>query len=71
MTYLHLEFVGPGSLYLVAAVDLAGNDDESHLAVRLRRAQQAIEANEHIERATLTLSLPDDPPLRVAPAPSR
>jgi divalent metal cation (Fe/Co/Zn/Cd) transporter len=32
ITYLHLEFVGPGRLYLVAAVDLAGADVEHSLA---------------------------------------
>ena len=36
LTYLHLEFVGPQRLFVVAAVDLVGDDTESHLAVRLR-----------------------------------
>jgi cation diffusion facilitator family transporter len=60
VTYLHLEFVGPARIYLVAAVDLSGNDDEAHLAVRLREVERVIEENEHIQRAVLTLSLPED-----------
>ena len=66
VTYLHLEFVGPGRIYLVAAVDLVGNDNESHLAVRLKGVEETIEANEHIERAVLTLSLPNDESLTVS-----
>lgn len=34
VTYLHLEFLGPSRLYLVAAVDMAGDDVEHHLAGR-------------------------------------
>ena len=35
MTFLHLEFVGPGRVFLVAAVDLTGDDTESEVAGRL------------------------------------
>jgi cation diffusion facilitator family transporter len=66
VTYLHLEFVGPSRIYLVAAVDLTGNDDESRLAVRLHTIEQAIEENEYIQRAVLTLSMPDDESLVVS-----
>jgi cation diffusion facilitator family transporter len=66
VTYLHLEFVGPSRIYLVAAVDLTGNDDESRLAVRLHTIERAIEENEYIQRAVLTLSMPDDESLEVA-----
>jgi Co/Zn/Cd efflux system component len=65
VTYLHLEFVGPSRIYLVAAVDLTGNDDEARLAVRLRNIERQIEKNENIQRAVLTLSLPDDKALVV------
>ena len=37
ITYLHLEYVGPDRLYLVASVDMAGDDVEHNLAVRLRQ----------------------------------
>ncbi|MDQ1542966.1 MAG: hypothetical protein QOK08_604 [Actinomycetota bacterium] len=66
VTYLHLEFVGPSRIYLVAAVDLTGNDDESRLAVRLHTIEQTIEKNEYIQRAVLTLSMPDDESLVVS-----
>jgi divalent metal cation (Fe/Co/Zn/Cd) transporter len=36
VTYLHLEFVGPGRLFVVAAVDFIGNEVETQLAVLLR-----------------------------------
>jgi hypothetical protein len=58
VTYLHLEYVGPSRVFLVAAVDLVGNDDERHLAVRLRALGAALEQNEHVEKAVLTLSEP-------------
>jgi cation diffusion facilitator family transporter len=63
ITYLHLEFVGPQRLFVVAAVDLTGDDREPDLAVRLRKVETDIEQHEMIEDAVLTLSLPTDPPL--------
>jgi len=63
VTYLHLEFVGPQRLFVVAAVDLTGDDREPDLAVRLRRVETDIERNDDIEDAVLTLSLPSDPSL--------
>jgi len=60
VTYLHLEFVGPGRLYLVAAVDMTGDDREQHLAVRLRGLERQLELDDLIEEAVLTLSTPDE-----------
>ena len=60
ITYLHLEFVGPGRLYLVASVDMVGDDVEPSLAVRLRRVERELEKEEHIEEAVLTLATPDE-----------
>jgi len=60
VTYLHLEFVGPSRVFLVAAVDLQGNEDEEHVAVRLRHVEDSLETSEYIEEAVLTLSLPGD-----------
>jgi Co/Zn/Cd efflux system component len=60
ITYLHLEFVGPGRLYLVASVDMAGNDVEHSLAVRLRQVERELEEHENIEEAVLTLATPDE-----------
>lgn len=60
VTYLHLEFVGPSRVYLVAAVDLTGNETEEHVAVRLREVEQSLEDSPYIEEAVLTLSVPGD-----------
>ncbi|GAA0997222.1 cation diffusion facilitator family transporter [Subtercola frigoramans] len=63
VTYLHLEFVGPGRLLLVAAVDLVGNDSEERIAPRIRDLERLIEQNELFEQAVLTLSVDDEPSL--------
>ncbi|RFA09786.1 cation transporter [Subtercola boreus] len=63
ITYLHLEFVGPSRLFLVAAVDLAGDEREEHVARVLRRIERTIEENELVEQAVLTLSVSDEPSL--------
>jgi Co/Zn/Cd efflux system component len=60
ITYLHLEFVGPGRLYLVASVDMAGDEVEHSLAVRLRQVERELEEHENIEEAVLTLATPDE-----------
>ncbi|HEX5089371.1 MAG TPA: cation transporter, partial [Nocardioides sp.] len=65
VTYLHLEYVGPQRLFVVAAVDLTGDDREPDLAVRLRRVEADVERDELIEDAVLTLSLPADASLTV------
>jgi cation diffusion facilitator family transporter len=63
ITYLHLEFVGPSRLYLVAAVDLSGDEAEHNVAVRLRQIERELEEQEIIEEAVLTLATPDEPAL--------
>ena len=63
VTYLHLEFVGPGTVFLVASVDIVGDDTETHVAYSLRRIEDALRENEHIEEALLSLSTPDEPSL--------
>jgi len=65
VTYLHLEFVGPGQLFLVAAVDISGDFTETHVAVLLRQVERRLEVDERIEQAVLTLSTPDEPSLEV------
>lgn len=56
VSYLHIEYVGPGSVYLVAAVDLTGDDRESQLADRLRRTEVEIEKLEAVQEVVLTPS---------------
>jgi divalent metal cation (Fe/Co/Zn/Cd) transporter len=60
VTYLHLEYVGPGRMYLVAAVDMVGDDVEHSLAIRLRRVERELEHHENIEEAVLTLATPEE-----------
>lgn len=68
ITYLHVEYVGPSRLFVVAAVDLVGDDSEPHLALRFRRVEQDIERSELIEDAILTPAPPDEPALSVSSA---
>ncbi|WP_246186858.1 cation diffusion facilitator family transporter [Microlunatus speluncae] len=63
VTYLHLEFVGPSRVYLVAAVDMTGDDAEHDLAVRLRRVERELEEHDAIEEAVLTLATAEEPSL--------
>jgi divalent metal cation (Fe/Co/Zn/Cd) transporter len=60
VTYLHVEYVGPSRLFVVAAVDLTGDDAESTLARRLRRLEQQLETEDMIEDAVLTLATPEE-----------
>ena len=65
VTYLHLEFVGPRRVFLVASVDIVGDETETHVAYALRRVEESLRDNEHIEEALLSLSTPDEPSLVV------
>ena len=68
ITYLHLEYVGPDRLYLVAGVDMAGDDAEHSLALRLRPLERELEQHEAIEEAVLTLATPNEVSLIPEPA---
>lgn len=61
VTYLRLEVVGPRSVSLVGRVDLAGDDRESLVAVRLRVLETRLGASPAIAGAVLGLSGPEDP----------
>src|SRR6266540_732420 len=65
VTYLRLEIVGPRMVSVIADVDLAGDDTESHLAVRLRALEARITASPAVVGAVLSLSAPDEPTLIV------
>ena len=58
VTYLHVEFTGPEQVFIIAAVDLAGDLPEHELAPRLRRAQKDIAKRDHVAAVLLTLSAP-------------
>jgi cation diffusion facilitator family transporter len=63
VTYLRLEIVGPRMIYVIGDVDLAGDDTESHVAVRLRALEARIGASPAVAGAVLSLSAPDEPSL--------
>lgn len=60
VTYLHIEFVGPNRLFLVAEVDLTGDDLEHDVARRLREIERQIARHTLIEAVTLSLSVDDE-----------
>ncbi|WP_375400427.1 cation diffusion facilitator family transporter [uncultured Amnibacterium sp.] len=66
VTYLHIEYVGPGRVFVVAAVDLAGDAPEHTVAERLHDLAEQLQARPHIVRAVLTLSRATDPTLTPA-----
>jgi cation diffusion facilitator family transporter len=61
VTYLHLEYVGPRMVSVVGDVDLAGDDTESHVAVRLRTLEAKVAASSVVAGAVFSLSAPDEP----------
>ncbi len=66
VTYLHAEFVGPGQLLVIAAVDLVGNQPEDAVGATLHRIALDLEKDEHVAEAALTLAVPGDPDLLTA-----
>ncbi|MFD1860337.1 cation diffusion facilitator family transporter [Aeromicrobium camelliae] len=60
VTYLHIEFVGPSQLFLVAAVDIVGDRPEHQVAQQLRALEAEIERHENVTEAVLTLSTADE-----------
>ncbi len=63
VSYVRLEFVGPRSLYLVAAVDLRGDELESSVAKALDDLERRATAWPQIAGAVFTLSTTDEPSL--------
>jgi cation diffusion facilitator family transporter len=60
--YLHVEFVGPHRVYIVASVDLDGDEVESAVADRLRALEHLLEEEDAVVEAVLTVSRPGEPP---------
>ena len=65
MTYLRLEWVGPRIVSVIGDVDLAGDETESHVALRLRALEATLAASPAVAGAVLSLSAPDEPSLTV------
>ncbi len=60
ITYLHIEYVGPNRLFVVAEVDLAGDAREHDVARRLRAIELAIMEHPRVEAVVLSLSVDDE-----------
>jgi cation diffusion facilitator family transporter len=56
--FARLVFVGPKRLFLVASVDLVGDQVESNVARTLRRLENELEQDPHIQDAVLTIADP-------------
>ncbi|MCB7135100.1 cation diffusion facilitator family transporter [Cellulosimicrobium marinum] len=63
VTYLRLEYVGPRSLYLVASVDLVGDEAEVSVARRLDELERAATRSSFVAGAVFTVSTPEEPSL--------
>ena len=63
ITYLHIEYVGPGSVFVVAAVDLAGDTAEHEVAATLNEIEDEVATSARVAWVVLTLSRPGAPAL--------
>ncbi|GAB46986.1 cation diffusion facilitator family transporter [Mobilicoccus pelagius] len=63
VTFLHMEYVGPSKILLIAAVDLASDDVEAVLQPRIQAVEDRLEERPFVARAFLTLSAPGKTPL--------
>ncbi len=63
VTFLHMEYVGPSKVLIIAAVDLSLDDTESVLQTRIQAIEDRLEATPLVARAFLTLSAPGWKPL--------
>lgn len=63
LTMLHVEYVGPRKVLLVARVDLVGDAPEHELGARLRRLEGELEQRAVMARAILSPAAADEPEL--------
>lgn len=67
VSYLHLEWVGPKKIFMVAAVDIIGNQQENYIAQKFEDIENQFRANPIFQEAILTLSVPNAPVLKLKP----
>jgi cation diffusion facilitator family transporter len=60
--FVRLVYVGPKRLFLVASVDLVGDQVESHVAHTLRRLERDLKADSYFADAVLTIAGSDEDP---------
>lgn len=70
VSYLHLEWVGPRKIFMVAAVDIAGNQKEEELAQKFEDIENQFRDNPLFQEAILTLSVPNAEILTLESTPS-
>jgi cation diffusion facilitator family transporter len=59
VAFMHMEFVGPSRVFLVARVELQGDRPDSSVAKTLRELEKRIEAHPLVEKAVLTVAAPE------------
>ena len=59
VSYLHLEWVGPKKIFMVAAVDIAGNQKEDSLTQKFENIENKFREQPLFQEAILTLSSPN------------
>jgi cation diffusion facilitator family transporter len=60
VTFLHIVYVGPKQVFVVASVDLVGDRPEHDVAADLERIESTLQANPRVRRAVISLSNPDE-----------
>ncbi|MGH1561386.1 cation diffusion facilitator family transporter [Mumia sp. DW29H23] len=63
ITYLHVEYVGPRQVFVVAHVDLVGDTGEAAVAYALRALERRIEEHAAVVECVLSPATPDEPEL--------
>ena len=65
VSYLHLEWVGPKKIFMVAAVDIAGNQKEQQIAQKFEDIENQFRAKPLFQEDIITLSVPNAEILRL------
>lgn len=63
VTFLHLEYVGPGTVFVIGSVDLEGDDSESQAARELQQLEDDLRTHPNVAFAVMSLAAPGVAPL--------